>query len=40
MEWDDSKFGLVRLYGEDKRLLPSQVSDFFHIMKLKKRGDL
>ena len=40
MEWDDSRFGLVRLYSNHERLLPSQVSDMFHLMRLKKRGDL
>ena len=40
MEWDDSKFGIVRVYGEHERLLPSQVSDFFHAMKLKKLDGL
>jgi len=40
MKWDESKFGIIRVYGWNERLKPSQVSDFFHIMRLKKRGDL
>jgi len=40
MQWDDSKFGVVRVYGMDEKLKPSQVSDFFHAMRLKKLGEL
>lgn len=40
MRWDESKFGIVRVYNWNERLKPSQVTDMFHFMRLKKGGDL